>query len=157
MPGDRYFLGLATGVVVVSLIPTAMIITLYVMQIFGVTINQVSLAALIISLGLLVDNAIVMVESVVVKHRRGLSALNSATESGRELFLPLLISSLTTAAAFMPIALAESAVGEYTADIFYVVTITLLVSWLLSMTFIPMLASRTLCKQSASPGAGGAI
>ena len=145
------FLGLATGVVVVSLIPTAMIITLYVMQIFGVTINQVSLAALIISLGLLVDNAIVMVESVVVKHRRGLSALNSATESGRELFLPLLISSLTTAAAFMPIALAESAVGEYTADIFYVVTITLLVSWLLSMTFIPMLASRTLCKQSASP------
>ena len=141
-------LGLRTGFVVAALIPTAMIISLYVMQIFGITINQISLAALIISLGLLVDNAIVMVESVIVKYDQGLSSIEAAIESGRELLLPLLVSSLTTGAAFMPIALAESAVGEYTADIFYVVTITLLISWLLAMTVIPMLASKALCKKS---------
>lgn len=141
-------LGLRTGVVVAALIPTAMIISLYVMQIFAIDINQISLAALIISLGLLVDNAIVMVESVIVKYDQGLSSVEAAIESGRELLLPLLVSSLTTGAAFMPIALAESAVGEYTADIFSVVTITLLTSWVLAMTVIPMLASKALCKKS---------
>lgn len=141
-------LGFRTGVVVAALIPSAMIISLYMMQVFGITINQISLAALIISLGLLVDNAIVMVESVIVKYDQGLSSIEAAIESGRELLLPLLVSSLTTGAAFMPIALAESAVGEYTADIFYVVTITLLISWFLAMTIIPMLASKTLCKKS---------
>lgn len=133
------FLGLRTGLVVATLIPGAMIITFFVMQNFGITVNQVSLAALIIALGLLVDNAIVMVESVLVKREHGMPAVEAAIKSGGELFAPLLISSLTTAAAFMPIALAESAVGEYTADIFYVVTITLLASWLLAMTFIPIL------------------
>ena len=138
------FLGFKTGVVVASLIPVAMVIAIYVMKVFGITINQISLAALIISLGLLVDNAIVMVESVLVKFESGLSAINAAIDSGRELFLPLLTSSLTTSAAFMPIALAESAVGEYTSDIFYVVTITLLVSWFVAMTLIPMLAAFSL-------------
>lgn len=137
-------LGLRTGLVVASLIPCAMIIAFFVMQIFGITINQISLAALIIALGLLVDNAIVMVESILVKREGGMSAVEAAVEAGNELRTPLLNSSLTTAAAFMPIALAESAVGEYTADIFYVVTITLLASWLLAMTFIPMLSVVTL-------------
>ena len=137
-------LGLKTGVVVASLIPIAMIIAIFVMQTFGIDINQISLAALIISLGLLVDNAIVMVESILVKYDAGSNAVDAAIESGRELFLPLLTSSLTTSAAFMPIALAESAVGEYTSDIFYVVTITLLVSWLVAMTFIPMLSAASL-------------
>ncbi len=138
------FLGLRTGLVVATLIPGAMIITFYAMQVFGITINQVSLAALIIALGLLVDNAIVIVESVLVKREAGMGAVEAAAKSGGELLMPLLISSLTTAAAFMPIALAESAVGEYTADIFYVVTLTLLISWLLAMTFIPMLTTVTL-------------
>ncbi len=145
------FLGLRTGIVVATLIPSAMIISLYVMQIFGITINQISLAALIISLGLLVDNAIVMVESVIVKSEQGLSSVDAAIESGRELLLPLLVSSLTTGAAFMPIALAESAVGEYTADIFYVVTITLLTSWFLAMTIIPMLSAKALKKTNSKP------
>lgn len=138
------FLGLRTGLVVATLIPGAMIITFYAMQAFGITVNQVSLAALIIALGLLVDNAIVMVESVLIKREAGMSAYEAAIKAGGELLMPLLISSLTTAAAFMPIALAESAVGEYTADIFYVVTLTLLISWLLAMTFIPMLTTVTL-------------
>ncbi len=152
------FLGLRTGLVVAALIPTAIIISFFVMQQFGIDINQISLAALIIALGLLVDNAIVMVESVLVKREEGGSPLQAAVDSGRELKTPLLISSLTTGAAFLPIAMAESAVGEYTADIFYVVTITLLVSWVVSMTLIPLLTTVAIRVQksetAASVGAG---
>ena len=135
------FLGLRTGLVVGSLIPTTVIASVFTMQIFDITINQISLTALIIALGLLVDNAIVIVESIVVRRERGENAVTAAIESGKELSTPLLISSLTTAAAFMPIALAKSAVGEYTSDIFYVVSIALLSSWLLAMTFVPMLTT----------------
>ncbi|MCG8461249.1 MAG: efflux RND transporter permease subunit, partial [Holophagales bacterium] len=150
-----FTLRLRTGLVVASLIPSAMILTFFLMQSFGITINQISLAALIIALGLLVDNAIVVVESVLVKRERGMAAVPAAVEAGRELMLPLLISSLTTAAAFLPIALAESAVGEYTSDIFYVVTITLLVSWILAMTFVPLLTTRAL-KVKVRSGEDGA-
>ncbi|MEM6453533.1 MAG: efflux RND transporter permease subunit [Acidobacteriota bacterium] len=137
-------LRLRTGLVVASLIPSAILITFFFMQLFGITINQISLAALIIALGLLVDNAIVLVESVLVKREAGMAAVPAAVEAGGELLMPLLSSSLTTAAAFMPIALAESAVGEYTADIFYVVAITLLTSWMLAMTVIPLLTTKAL-------------
>ena len=135
------FLGLRTGAVVATLIPATMITTFFVMQQFDITVNQISLAALIIALGLLVDNAIVMVESILLKREGGMAAIPAAVEAGKELKIPLLVSSLTTAAAFMPIGLAESAVGEYTADIFYVVTITLLCSWALTMTLIPLLTN----------------
>ncbi|MDJ0939451.1 MAG: efflux RND transporter permease subunit [Woeseiaceae bacterium] len=135
------FLGIRTGLVVGALIPTTIVSTFFAMQVFDVTINQISLTALIISLGLLVDNAIVMVESILVKREQGAGAVEAAVEAGKELRTPLLISSLTTAFAFMPIAMAKSAVGEYTADIFYVVAMTLLLSWLLAMTFIPMLTT----------------
>ena len=135
------FLGLRTGLVVGSLIPTTIVASFYVMQVFDITINRISLTALIIALGLLVDNAIVIVESILVRRENGQDAVTAAIESGKELKNPLLISSLTTAAAFMPIAMAKSDVGEYTSDIFYVVTIALLSSWLLAMTFVPMLTT----------------
>ncbi len=141
------FLGLRTGLVVATLIPFTMMISFYFMQVFSITINQISLAALIISLGLLVDNAIVIVESILVKRNSGLNAVQAAVDSGKELATPLLVSSLTTAAAFMPIGLAESAVGEYTADIFYVVAIALLVSWFLAMTFLPLLSLKAVKTQ----------
>ncbi len=135
------FLGLRTGLVVGALIPTTMVASFFVMQVFGITINQISLTALIIALGLLVDNAIVVVESILVKREAGKDAVTAAIEAGVELRTPLLVSSLTTVAAFMPIGMAKSAVGEYTADIFYVVGIALLTSWLLAMTFVPMLST----------------
>jgi multidrug efflux pump subunit AcrB len=138
------FLGLRTGLVVGSLIPITVVASVFTMQIFDITINRISLTALIISLGLLVDNAIVIVESILVRRENGQDAVSAAVESGKELSTPLLISSLTTAAAFMPIAMAKSAVGEYTSDIFYVVGIALLSSWLLAMTFVPMLTTITL-------------
>ena len=133
------FLGLRTGLIVSMLVPTTIILTFVLMQTFGITVNQISLAALIIALGLLVDNAIVMAESIMVRRQNGEDAVSAAIAAGGELATPLLVSSLTTAAAFLCIFLAESAVGEYTADIFKVVTIALLASWLLAMTVIPLL------------------
>ncbi len=146
------FLGIRTGLVVGALIPTTMISTFFAMQVFDITVNQISLAALIISLGLLVDNAIVIVESILVKRERGASPIDAAVQAGLELRTPLLVSSLTTAVAFMPIAMAKSAVGEYTSDIFYVVSLALLISWLLAMTFIPMLSTVALrCSSDPVP------
>ena len=110
------------------------------MSFFDIGINQVSLAALIIALGLLVDNAIVVVEATIVRREQGEAPIPACINAAKEMMVPLLVSSLTTAAAFTPIALAESSVGEFTASIFYVVTIALLLSWFLSMTFVPMLA-----------------
>jgi multidrug efflux pump subunit AcrB len=134
------FLGLRTGLVVASLIPTAITMSLLVMSFLDIGLNIVSLAALIISLGLLVDNAIVMVESIQVQMSEGKSAVDSAIDSAGELRAPLLIASLTTIAAFLPFYLAESDTGEYVAPLFQVVTITLLCSWLLALTMIPLLA-----------------
>ena len=133
------FLGLRTGLIVASLIPMTMVTTLLIMNVMDIGLDQMSLASLIIALGMLVDNAIVMSESIIVQMQRGRSALEAAVSSAAELRVPLLVSSLTTAAAFMPIALAESETGEYTATLFYVVTATLLVSWLMALTLIPVL------------------
>ncbi len=132
-------LGLRTGLVVASLIPTAIIMAFIFMALFDVGINSMSLAALIIALGLLVDNAIVMSESIMVQMAEGKPAKDAAIASAVELKTPLLVSSLTTAAAFLTIYLAKSAVGEYTAALFQVVTITLLCSWVLALTMIPLL------------------
>ncbi len=133
------FLGLKTGFIVASLIPSAMIIALFVMQQLDIGIDQMSLASLIIALGMLVDNAIVMSESIIVRVERGEAIKEASVKSAMELKFPLLISSLTTSAAFLPIFLAESQVGEYTAPLFKVVTITLIVSWLLALTLVPLL------------------
>ncbi|MEP2541279.1 MAG: efflux RND transporter permease subunit, partial [Kangiellaceae bacterium] len=95
--------------------------------------------ALIIALGMLVDNGIVMSENIMVQMGDGKKPIDAAIDSANELKLPLLTSSLTTAAAFLPIFLAESSTGEYTASLFKVVAITLLCSWLLSLTIIPLL------------------
>jgi multidrug efflux pump subunit AcrB len=134
-----FSLGLRTGLVVSALIPASMIMTIFVMDYFAIGLDQISLAALIIALGMLVDNGIVMSESIMVEMNNGKSPTEAAISSANELKVPLLTSSLTTSAAFLPIFLAESAMGEYTAALFQVVTITLLCSWLLSLTMIPLL------------------
>ena len=135
------FLGLRTGIVVATLIPSTILATFLVMGYFDIGLNQISLAALIISLGLLVDNAIVMSESCLVLMAQGKKPIDAAINSAKELKVPLLTSSLTTAAAFLPIYLAESATGEYTAALFQVVSIALLCSWLMALTLIPLLCA----------------
>jgi len=134
-----FSLGFRTGIVVSALIPLSMISTIFVMNQLDIGLDQISLAALIIALGMLVDNGIVMSENIMVQMNQGKSSIEAAISSANELKIPLLTSSLTTSAAFLPIFLAESAMGEYTAALFEVVTITLLCSWVLSLTVIPLL------------------
>ena len=134
------FLGLRTGMVVASLIPMTIVATLFIMGILEIGLNQVSLAALIMALGMLVDNAIVVSEAIVVKMEKGIDAKEAAIESARELAVPLLVSSLTTSAAFLSFFLAASIMGEMMGPLFSVITIALLSSWLLSLTMITLLA-----------------
>jgi multidrug efflux pump len=134
-----FSLGFRTGIVVSALIPLSMISTIFVMNQLNIGLDQISLAALIIALGMLVDNGIVMSENIMVQMSQDKSPVEAAISSANELKVPLLTSSLTTAAAFLPIFLAESAMGEYTSALFEVVTITLLCSWILSLTVIPLL------------------
>jgi len=146
-------LGLRTGLVVASLIPMALVAAVMVMGFFRIGLDQMSIAALIIALGMLVDNAIVMSESILVQIGAGKRPLDAALDSATELRVPLLISSLTTAAAFLPIFLADSTTGEYTAPLFKVVTITLLCSWVLALTMTPMLCVRFLRVRRRAGGA----
>ena len=148
------FLGFRTGIVVASLIPATIVVTFVCMSAFGITINQISLAALIIALGLLVDNAIVMAESIQIRRENGENKYKAAIEAGKEMSIPLLISSLTTCSAFLAIFLAESAVGEYTSDIFKVVSIALLASWALAMTFIPLISTVIMKVKATSNNVG---
>jgi multidrug efflux pump subunit AcrB len=135
------FLGIRTGMVVASLIPVTVVMTLLIMSLLGLGLNQVTLASLIIALGMLVDNAIVMSESIMVRMEKGAKAVDAAIKAARELIVPLLTSSATTAAAFMAFFLAESVMGEMMGNIFVVVAAALFSSWLLSMTMIPLLCS----------------
>ena len=133
-------LGLRSGLIVAVLIPMSILTSFIVMSIFDIWLDQVSLAALIISLGLLVDSAIVMSESIMVLMQKGKSVVDASIQSAKELRVPLLTSALTTSAAFLPIFLAKSTTGEYTASIFKVVTIVLLSSWILALTLTPVLS-----------------
>jgi multidrug efflux pump subunit AcrB len=135
------FLGLRTGVVVASLIPLAIITTLFLMGALDVGLNKVSLAALIMALGMLVDNAIVIAESIMVKMEAGEKARAAAVSSCQELAVPLFISSLTTSAAFLPFFLAESTLGDVVGPLFVVISLALLSSWLLSLTVVTLLAT----------------
>ena len=134
------FLGLRTGLVVASLIPMTIVSTLFIMGLLNIGLNQVSLAALIMALGMLVDNAIVVSEAIVVKMEKGTDARAAAIESTRELAVPLLVSSLTTSAAFLSFFLAKSTMGEIVGPLFSVISIALLSSWLLSLTMVALLA-----------------
>jgi multidrug efflux pump subunit AcrB len=133
-------LGWRTGLIVSSLIPSTILTALFIMWKLNIGLNQVSLAALIISLGLLVDNAIVISESIIVKMDEGYTPLEAASNAVSELHISLLTSSLTTAAAFLPIYLADSVASDYTASLFEVVAITLVSSWILALTIVPMLS-----------------
>ena len=147
-------LGLRTGLVVASLVPAAILVSLFVMAMFDIGLDQVSLAALIIALGMVVDNAIVMAESIIVLLKVGRRPIDAAVDAARELRIPLLSASLTTAAAFLPVFLAESDTGQYTAPLFKVVTITLLSSYVLTLTMTPILCIRFL-RTGQDAGAGG--
>lgn len=132
------FLGFRTGFVIASLIPIVTIMTLMIMGLIDMGLNQVTLAALIMALGMLVDNAIVVAETIMVKLERGVKRYDAATEAFSELWMPLLISTLTTSAAFLAFYLSPTSMGDIVGPIFVVISIALLSSWIIALTVITM-------------------
>ena len=148
------FLGVRTGLIVGSIIPAVMLVTLAVMGLTDMTLERMSLATLVIALGLLVDNAIVVAEDFKTRLEAGASRNHALQQTGSELAMPLLSSSLTTILVFLPLMLAEHVAGEYTRSISIVIAITLLASWLLSLTVTPILCYRFLKVPRATAGQG---
>lgn len=137
-------LGLRTGIVVAITIPVVLAITFLFMQIFGVGLHKISLGALILALGLLVDDAIIAVEMMATKMEQGWSRAKAASFAYESTAMPMLSGTLVTAAGFLPIATAASATGEYTRSIFQVTVIALLVSWVAAVLFVPYLGYKLL-------------
>ncbi|PID63565.1 MAG: acriflavine resistance protein B [Gammaproteobacteria bacterium] len=133
------FLGVRTGLIVGSVVPAVMLLSLAVMNLSGITLQRMSLATLMIALGLLVENGIVIAEDFRQRLERGESRDQALAEGGKSLAMPLLTSSLTTVLVFLPLMLAEHVAGEYTRSISIVITIVLLISWLLAMMVTPTL------------------
>ena len=133
------FLGLRTGLVVGSIVPTVILVTISVMAFSGMALERMSLATLIIALGVLVDNGIVVAEDFKRRLEEGESRFDAVIQCGKTLAIPLLTSSLTTILVFLPLMLAESASGEYTRSVSLVILISLLLSWFLSLSVTPLL------------------
>lgn len=132
-------LGLRAGAVVACSIPLVLAAVFVVMNVTDIDLQRVSLGALIIALGLLVDDAMITVEMMVTKLEEGLERAQAATFAYTSTAFPMLTGTLVTVAGFVPIGFAKSAAGEYTFSIFAVVAIALLVSWVVAVLFAPLI------------------
>ena len=139
-----FSLGFRTGLVVAFSIPLVLAMTFAGMNLFDVGLHKISLGALILALGLLVDDAIIAVEMMAIKMEQGYSRLQAAGFAWKSTAFPMLTGTLITAAGFLPIATAASSTGEYTRSIFQVVTIALVVSWFAAVLFVPYLGDKLL-------------
>jgi multidrug efflux pump subunit AcrB len=137
-------LGWREALIISVLIPVSFLITIIILDAINIPIHQISLVSLIIALGMLVDNGIVMTESISAYIRQGINRMESATRSAKELSIPLLTATGTTVAAFLPIALAKSGVGIFCRTITFGVGIVLLSSFFVSMTLVPILCTMLL-------------
>ena len=143
-------LGWRTGMVVALSIPLALAITFIGMSIADIPLQRVSLGALVISLGLLVDDAIIAVEMMVVKMEEGWDRMKAATFAYTSTAFPMLTGTLITVAGFSPVYFAKSGSGEYTGSIFLVVAIALVASWFVAVIFTPYLGYLLLRRHGAS-------
>lgn len=133
------FLGLRTGLIVGAIVPMTMLLALVAMRLLEIELQRISIAAMIIALGLLVDNGIVVAEDIRRRIDQGSTRRDAALAAGASLALPLLTSSLTTILAFLPMLLSVGAAGEYTRSLSQVIIVVLLGSWFLAMTVTPSL------------------
>ncbi|HKY92420.1 MAG TPA: efflux RND transporter permease subunit [Nevskiaceae bacterium] len=145
-------LGVRTGLVVALSIPLVLGMTFFTMWYLGIGLHKISLGALVLALGLLVDDAIIVVEMMSVKLEEGYDRVKAAAAAYVTTSMPMLSGTLVTAAGFLPIATAASGTGEYTRALFQVTGIALLLSWIAAVVFVPMLAYRLLPEQA--PGTG---
>jgi multidrug efflux pump len=139
-----FSLGMRTGFVVALSIPLVLAATFMFMNLFGVGLHKISLGALILSLGLLVDDAIIAVEMMAIKMEQGWDRVKAASFAYTSTAFPMLTGTLVTAAGFLPIATAKSGTGEYTRSIFQVTSIALIISWFAAVIFIPYLGYKFL-------------
>ena len=142
------------GLVVALTIPLVLAATFLAMRIFGIDLHKISLGALIIALGLLVDDAIIAVEMMVRKMEEGLSRFDAATFAYTSTAMPMLTGTLITAAGFLPIGFAKSAAGEYTFSMFSVNALALLISWFVAVLFTPYIGYLLLKVNPASSADG---
>jgi len=143
-----FSLGLRSGLVVALSIPLVLSITFAIMLHAGIGLHKISLGALVLALGLLVDDAIIAVEIMAIKMEQGLNRLHAASFAWSSTAFPMLTGTLISVAGFLPIATAQSSVGEYTRSLFQVVSIALLVSWVAAVIFVPWLGERLLADYS---------
>jgi multidrug efflux pump len=137
-------LGWRTGIVVALSVPLVLAIVFVVMNAMSLDLHRITLGALIIALGLLVDDAIIAVEMMVVKMEQGWDRIRAASFAWESTAFPMLTGTLVTAAGFLPIGFANSAVGEYAGGIFWIVAIALVASWFVAVIFTPYLGVRLL-------------
>jgi len=137
-------LGWRTGIVVALSVPLVLAIVFIVMNAMGLDLHRITLGALIIALGLLVDDAIIAVEMMVVKMEQGFDRVRAASFAWESTAFPMLTGTLVTAAGFLPIGFANSSVGEYAGGIFWVVALSLVASWLVAVVFTPYIGVKLL-------------
>ncbi len=133
------FLGLRAGLVAAMIVPFAVMFSVIGMRVLGIALEQVSIAAIIIALGLLVDNGVVIVEDIVSRAGQGTPAKEAALAAGQQYAFPLLVSSVTTVAAFLPLFLLSGSSGEYAFSLAAVVALTLGGSWIAALYILPAL------------------
>ena len=132
-------LGLRAGLVVTITIPLVLAITFVVMKYAGITLQRISLGALIIALGLLVDDAMITIETMISQMEAGKSRLEAASYAWTSIAFPMLSGTLVTLTGFIPIGLNNSAAGEFTFSLFVVIAVSLIVSWIAAVLFAPLL------------------
>jgi len=145
-------LGWRTGIVVALSVPLVLAIVLMTMYGAGIDLHRITLGALIIALGLLVDDAIIAIEMMVVKMEQGFDRARAATYAWTSTAFPMLTGTLVTAAGFLPVGFAKSSSGEYAGGIFWIVTLALVASWFVAVLFTPYLGLKLL-PDFAKPGA----
>ncbi|MBI2768693.1 MAG: efflux RND transporter permease subunit [Burkholderiales bacterium] len=146
----RYYIDIRPGLVVGITIPLVLAVTFLAMDYLGIGLHKISLGSLIIALGLLVDDAIIAVEMMVRKMEEGYDKVRAATFAYEITAMPMLTGTLITATGFLPIGMAKSTVGEYTYAIFAVTVIALVLSWLVSVYFVPYLGTLLLKEKPAA-------
>jgi multidrug efflux pump len=147
-----FSLGVRSGLVVALCIPLVLALTFLVMYVLGIELQRISLGALIIALGLLVDDAIIAVEMMALKLEQGWDKFRAATHAYTATAFPMLTGTLITAAGFLPVGFAKSGSGEYVYSLFQVVGISLVLSWIVAVLFTPYIGFKLLKEQAAAHG-----
>ncbi|MDR1561682.1 MAG: efflux RND transporter permease subunit [Dysgonamonadaceae bacterium] len=134
-------MGIRSGVIIGTSLVITVIGSFVILKLFGGTLQRVSLAAFILAMGMLVDNAIVIVDGILIDMKRGISRNKALTTTGKKTSMPLLAATMIAVLAFFPIFLSPDTSGVYVRDLFIVLAVSLLLSWLLALTQVPLQAA----------------